>query len=262
VGATLLRNLISGTADLLYPPMCALCGERLVPFEAELCDPCRSRVLPAPEWRCRLCGATGRGAAPERGPCRYCPPPGADYRGVLAATSYRPEAARCVHLFKYDRRLEIGAMLARMMVSRLSEPIRLLGDRVEWVVPVPLHWRRRAWRGFNQAALLGRPLAEATGLAYRPEALRRVRATRRQVRVPAHRRAENVRGAFRLSRRAGSALPGVLLVDDIVTSGHTVAECARVFRAAGSAEVWVASFARAGSGEGVGAGRVEAADGL
>jgi ComF family protein len=247
--ATAVRTLVRGVVDLLYPPACALCGERLVPIETELCDPCRARVLPTPEWRCRLCGATGWGPPPRRGPCAFCPPPEADYRGVLSATTYRPEAARCVHLFKYHRRLEIGAMLARMLVSRLAEPVQVLGDRVQWVVPVPLHWRRRAWRGFNQADILGRALAAATGLAYKPDALRRVRATRRQVRVPVHRRADNVRGAFGVNRRLGEPVPGILLVDDIVTSGHTVAECARVLRAAGSPEIWIASFARAGRPE-------------
>jgi ComF family protein len=249
VGATVLQSLFHGFVDLLYPPSCALCTVRLVPFESELCDSCRLNVLPTPEWRCRLCGATGRGPSPDRGPCRYCPPPGAAWRGVLAATDYGPEAARCVHLFKYDRRLEIGTMMGRMMVARLAEPLRVLGDRIAWVVPVPLHWGRRAGRGFNQADLLGRALADATGLEFVPGALRRVRATRRQVRVPVHRRAENVRGAFRVARRPVSGLPGVLLVDDIVTSGHTVAECARVLRAAGSPEVWIACFARAGTTE-------------
>jgi ComF family protein len=120
---------------------------------------------------------------------------------------------------------------------------------VEWIVPVPLHWRRRRWRGFNQAEILARHLSESTRIPLKPNALRRVRATRMQVRLPAHRRAENVRGAFALRPGSYSSLPGIILVDDVVTGGHTVLECARVLRAGGAPEVWVAAFARAGRRE-------------
>lgn len=255
------RSLLEGLLDFIYPPLCALCAVRLVAFESELCDECRRAVLANPTWRCRLCGGTGTGAPPPpSGRCPLCPPLDAGYCGVLSAAPYAGEAARCVHLFKYHRRLEIGRMMAGMMVARLAEPILALEDRVSWVAPVPLHWRRRAWRGFNQAELLGRSLASAAHLSFQPRLLRRVRHTRMQVRVPAHRRADNVRGAFACASRQGQGIPGVLLVDDVVTSGHTVAECARVLRSAGCPEIWVASFARAGSvraeteaaGEGVG----------
>lgn len=242
-----IQQALAGMVDFLYPPLCALCGVRLVPFESRLCDACRNAVLPMPLWRCRLCGATDtRVPRQDQGPCPYCPPPEAPYRGILAATPYRSEAARCIHLFKYDRRLEMGEMLGRMLVARLSEPVRLLEDRVEWIVPVPLHWRRRRWRGFNQAAILAAALSRATRIPLNQEILRRIRATRMQVRVPAHRRAENVRGAFALTRKAPTPLPGILLVDDVVTGAHTVAECATVLRRAGAPEIWVACFARAG----------------
>lgn len=242
-----LQQALSGVVDFVYPPLCAICGVRLVPFESELCDACRAEVLPTPLWRCRLCGATDTVARPhEDGPCPFCPPAGSPIRGILSAAPYRAEAARCVHLFKYDRRLEMGRVLGRMLVARLSEPVNLLQDRVDWIVPVPLHWRRRAWRGFNQARILAVHLSSATGIPLETRVLRRIRATRMQVRVPAGRRAENVRGAFALTRAARPPLPGILLVDDVVTGGHTVTECARVLRRAGAPEIWVASFARAG----------------
>lgn len=242
-----IHQAMAGIVDFVYPPLCALCGVRLIPFESALCDACRAAVLPTPLWRCRLCGATDtRVPGHGNGPCRYCPPPEAPYRGILSAAPYRSEAAQCIHLFKYNRRLEIGELFGRMMVARLAEPIRLLEDRVECMVPVPLHWRRRRWRGFNQAEILAAALSRATRIPLNPSLLRRIRATRMQVRVPAHRRAENVRGAFALGRKAPSVLPGILLIDDVVTGGHTVGECARVLRRAGAPEVWVASFARAG----------------
>jgi ComF family protein len=107
---------------------------------------------------------------------------------------------------------------------------------------------RRMERGFNQSALLARPLAEALGLAYDGRLLRRRRHTRRQALVPRERRAENVRDAFAVGRGRDVQGQGILLVDDVVTTGHTIGECARVLRQAGAREVWVASYARAGMG--------------
>ncbi len=248
-----LKQALRGVADFIYPPLCALCGIRLVAFESQLCDDCRAAVLPMPLWRCRLCGATdSHGAPPREGPCRYCPTQESPFRGVLAAAPYQHEAARCVHLFKYNRRLDMGEMIGRMMVSRLTEPLKALEDRVDWIVPVPLHWRRERWRGFNQSQILARHLSESTGLPLKSKVLRRIRATRMQVRLPAHRRAENVRGAFSLRPGFPLPLPGIILVDDVVTGGHTALECARTLREGGCPEIWIAAFARAGRAQGKG----------
>lgn len=235
--------LLGGFLDLLYPPTCPLCLERLNAFEQTVCDPCRAGLLREDTWRCARCGATGVGEAPARGkPCRMCPPPEARHRGVLAAAPYRGQAPRVIHLFKYNRRLEMGALMSDLMVARLAEPLLALDGRIGWIVPVPLHWSRLAWRGFNQSQALAERLSQAVGWPVE-NALRRVRRTRMQTRIPKDRREKNVAGAFAYA--GPETPPGVLLVDDVVTTGHTIAECARVLALAGAPEVWVACFARA-----------------
>lgn len=113
------------------------------------------------------------------------------------------------------------------------------------VVAVPLHDTRLLERGFNQAVLLAGPLCRNSGLPL-VSPLRRAEATARQSLLGARERSRNLRGSFQLAPGAGSVVDGrqLLLVDDVVTTGHTVRECARVLRAAGAARVDVVCLAR------------------
>ncbi|MBI3735370.1 ComF family protein [Candidatus Sumerlaeota bacterium] len=231
--------------DLLYPPACPLCQVRLNHVEQILCDPCREKLLPIHTWRCPRCGATGDGPTPTPGhPCPKCPPPDAHYKGVLSCVRYNDLTGTCVQLFKYQRRLEMGRVMGDLMAARLSEPLLALDERIQWIVPVPLHWTRRAVRGFNQSQILARRLADAIKLPLVP-ALRRIKRTKMQTRIPKEKREENVRGAFAMAPKIRLPPPGILIVDDVVTSGHTLNECARVLTLAGAPQVWAASFARA-----------------
>jgi len=121
---------------------------------------------------------------------------------------------------------------------------RLCDTGVEVAVPVPLHWRRWWARGYNQAEAVARELAGCLGVEFAPRALRRVRHTPQQVQPTASARAENVKGAFRVRARASLTGRGVLLVDDVMTTGSTAGEAARVLRAAGASRVVVAVLAR------------------
>jgi ComF family protein len=234
--------------DFFYPPLCPLCLRRLTREDDTVCYDCLAELALRPAWRCPHCGGAGVGGEPHPGrPCRLCPPEGMAYRGVFSVGAYGDHAARCVQHFKYHRRLELGELMARLMTRHLAGPIERLRGRIDCVAPVPLHWARRLHRGFNQSDLLGRELAKTFGLSYDARLLKRKRFTKRQALVPRERRAENVKDAFALrGKPAGVRGTGILLVDDVVTSGHTIHECAKVLIDAGAREVWVASFARAG----------------
>lgn len=253
---TALAHALNATAawgravlDFLYPPVCPLCYQGLTREDHTICFRCERDLVMRNDWRCVRCGATHAGAQPEPGnPCRLCPPEGSAWRGALSVTGYGERAARCVHLFKYQRREEIGETMARLMVAGLEDPMARLSERVDVVAPVPLHWARRLMRGFNQSEILAEPLAKAYGIKYAPRLLRRVKYTKRQALIPRERRAQNVANAFALTEGSKVEDQGILIVDDVVTSGETINECAKVLRDAGAREVWVASFARAGMG--------------
>jgi ComF family protein len=143
-----------------------------------------------------------------------------------------------------DRRGEVLAdLLAGRWARRAEAAFRAL--RVDFLVPVPLHFWRRMWRGYNQSAALTGALSRALGMPCGWRWLCRVRHTPRQTAQSATGRKENVRGAFAVRR--GAPVPGrsILLVDDVMTTGATAAEAARTLCAAGAARVAVAVLARA-----------------
>src|SRR5204863_6890690 len=132
--------------------------------------------------------------------------------------------------------------MGRVFWEAACAPLRSAGADV--VVPVPLHWRRRWARGYNQAAAVGRELALGLGAKFAPELLRRVRHTPQQAQPSASARRENVRGAFRAASGARVAGRTVLLVDDVMTTGSTAGEAARTLREAGAKRVVAAILAR------------------
>jgi ComF family protein len=228
--------------DLLYPARCPLCERQLGAGRCDpLCGECVSAVERIPPPVCATCGwprpSFGPGPAPER--CYACltVPPAYDYARMAGA--YAGVLRDALHALKFRG----TRALARPLAALLLEPHgALLGPHVDALVPVPLAAERERARGFNQSALLASHLAAASGLPTRPRWLSRRRATRPQTELTAAERARNVAGAFAASPRVAGA--HVVLVDDIVTTGATVAECARALRAAGARTVGVLAVAR------------------
>lgn len=196
--------------DWIFPPYCALC---------------RTIGVVSPCERCR--SAFDRVDAP----LAFLRP---EIDASLALYPFRDVPGGAVRALKFARRTDLAAWMAEEM--RLG--FERSGFSADAVVPVPIHWRRRASRGFNQSehliAALPLPTAELS--------LRRIRPTAAQARLDPAARAKNLVGAFVASDVAGKR---VLLVDDVVTSGHTARECARALRAAGATWIGVLAFAAA-----------------
>jgi ComF family protein len=230
-----MRALSSAIADLLFPPRCAACRELLALGDAPtpalpLCVVCAPTLEPLSN-ACGRCGEAG-----SVDPCATCERRPPSWDGAQAAFTYGGAIADVLHRFKYEDHPALARPLAAWMA-------RLPLDEVDVVVPVPLSARRRRLRTYDQALLLARELAQLRGWRFEAGLLERVRHTGRQVDRKRDERAENVRGAFRL----GGAARGlsVLLVDDVLTTGATAGECARVLKEGGARRVAVGSVARA-----------------
>ena len=223
--------------DLLYPPCCAACGERMA-ASAPLCDGCAPALIPVPDPQCGRCGVPVERAG-DCARCRLCPPP---FVRAHAAFAFAGAIREAVTRFKYLDSPHLGAPLAALSFPALA---RALGD-CDAVVPAPLHRDRLRKRGYDQAVLLAEAWA---GLAQKPcwEPLERVRATERQVGAGAADRLENLAGAFAVHARRGRKVAGarLLLVDDVITTGATLRAAAQALASAGAARVEVAAVARA-----------------
>ena len=162
---------------------------------------------------------------------------------AVAAYRSRGVVRKILHDFKYGHQVHLRHPVAEWLIATLDDP-RLQGRRFDVVIPVPLHPTRKRERGFNQAELLAQLLSAKAGLVMK-EALERIRYTTTQTAFDRAERMENLHNAFRLRKKAHVRGLRVLLIDDVLTTGSTLSECARVLIAAGAISVHAATAARA-----------------
>lgn len=227
-----LRGRVARTLHALLPARCLLCAGGGADG-LDLCAACRG-ALPWNRAACARCGLPLPAPEPACGRCLRAPPA---FAATVAPWVYAFPLDRLLPRLKFHGDLAAGALVA----GRMLEALRA-APRPQALVPVPLHHARLRERGYDQALELARPLARGLGLALRDDLLQRTRATAAQSDLAAAARRRNVRGAFAVDARAG--VPAhVALVDDVMTTGATLGECARVLRAAGVArvDVWVAA---------------------
>jgi ComF family protein len=238
------RRLFAGLLDLVYPPVCLHCSTPLdaAPSDA-CCDACLQLLQELLGEKCPRCAAPAPPYTLSNDECRYCEDESYAFTRAIAWGAYQSVLRDLVLKMKHGTGEPIGYHLAAMLLSQYRP--ELLKWPIDAIVPVPLHWTRRLWRGYNQAAVVAQVLAEGLGKPYRPRCLWRRLATPPQMTLSAEDRRRNLRDAF--AARLPHPLQGacILLVDDVMTTGSTADFCARSLLAAGAREVSVVVLARA-----------------
>jgi ComF family protein len=242
-----LDKLYDATLALVYPRACAACDVGHVERRADApaCAACwqATRIFTGAETCCWKCGALALGEvrAEQRADvrCRRCD--AAAFTAARACGVY--EGALRAAVLTLKREPHVGARLARLLAATQRRPPL---DAATLIVPVPLHPERERERGFNQATLLARTLAQQTRLPLDEWSLARVaHTTQHRAGMDARARHETVEAAFEVVRPRLIAGERVLLIDDVFTTGATVAACAHALKAAGADEVFVLTVARA-----------------
>ena len=211
--------------------LCSICGEGLFGFGGQS----SVAALGTAQAEAVICGM-----------CRRAPP---HFERAVAFGSYDGSLRELLHLLKYEGVRPVAGILGALLARSIAGAG--LTEREFIVVAVPLHRSRRGQRGFNQAELLARAAARKLRGNWRIQAdcLLRVRPTTSQTGLTRHQRRANLRGAFKVRNRTQVAGRDILLIDDVLTTGTTAAECARVLKRAGARQVYVATVARVLKGE-------------
>jgi competence protein ComFC len=235
-------ELLRALASLFYPPICTVCSASTGVGEY-LCDDCRAKTPRISAPFCARCSEPFAGTISGPFACANCSHRRLHFEAAVAVYRSRGIVRRVVHQFKYGRETHLRYPVGQWLCDALEDE-RLRGRQFDVIVPVPLHPARQRERGFNQAALLAALLGERISVSVKP-ALERIRYTTTQTAFDRSERMENLRGAFRLRRRVNVQGLRMLLVDDVLTTGATLSECARVLKKAGAASIYAATAARA-----------------
>lgn len=244
-----MKTVLEDVSDALFPPLCPLCRDQ-DPGDGLGCAEHRLPLEP-PGPRCGRCAAALPPSIANGERCAGCRLDPPSFSRTIALADYRaqPSAREWILALKHGRRPDLALTLGRALGARLASRGQGFLQPAPVLVPVPLHALRRFERGYDQALLLARAAAEVERLPVL-RALRRTRFTAVQGSLGAPSRVPNVAGAFRerwMWPRASRKLAGreVWIVDDVVTSGATASECARVLKRLGAARVGVLAVARA-----------------
>jgi len=232
-----VNSCIKYTLNYLFPSPCQLCDE-LLNDGSRLCRDCHD-LLPFFLHGCRQCGLQLVPGEDSR--CVICQrqPPAFDHTVTLFR--YEKPADFWLQQLKFSQRLHFAPLLGELMWQQQQQ--RLRQAAADAIIPLPLHRKRLYQRGFNQALELARPLAKALRLPLQHNALLRIRDTLEQSSLKSSQRPANVKNAFRWN---SDQIPKhVLLVDDVITTGHTANSASQTLKQAGVEQVTLVVFARA-----------------
>jgi len=252
VAGRIATRFVSGVADLVCPPNCLVCSEPLDRNDRShyYCDECCRRLIVDVSEYCPKCGAIGRllpnvgeshGTQPG---CRECERQEYRFSKTVVLGHYTESLRSLILDMKRDRDGILATNMAKLLLKTRERELCDLAP--ELVVPVPMHFARRFFRGTNNPVFFAKEIGHTLNIPVGTRLVRRTRYTKPQFHLKPRQRYRNVLGAFAfVGRKNIIAGKRVLIVDDVMTTGATCNEVARVLREAGAASVSVAVFARA-----------------
>lgn len=230
----MVYNWLESVQRYIYPPTCLLCGGA-GEHGVDLCPDCRAD-LPPNHNPCRRCALPLPPEAPAGSLCGECRKKAPPFERSLAPFLYQHPIAELISGLKFHQKLAHSRLLAELLLAHVEQE---MDEAPELLIPIPLHPSRLKERGYNQALELARPLGRQLAIPLDFNSCRRVRPTPPQSSLHKKERHKNVRGAFEIQGELSAR--HVALVDDVMTTGHTARELARLLKRHGAerVDVWV-----------------------
>lgn len=242
---TLSQELGQGLLQLVFPSRCWACELALPVGAGSFCPDCRESLVRDAWPACPRCGSTvGPHVVQDKG-CTKCHGHSLQFEAVRRMGVYEGKLRDIILRMKQPNAEVLAELLGELWFSVRADQLREL--HVDLVVPIPLHWRRRWQRGYNQSEALARPIAKGLQAPFCSNWLRRKKHTAKQTSVKPEERREQLRGAFVAQTREAMRGKTILLVDDVLTTGSTASESGRALLAAGATRVVVAVLAHSSS---------------
>jgi competence protein ComFC len=230
---------LAALGDLLLPPTCAVCGCLLDSSGTVVCPECFCGFEPLSGPGCSRCGQPYPGA----GPCPDCRDEEGHLEKIRSVYAYGGPLQEAVLRLKLDKKTLLAPFFADRIARADLDGVDLRNQ--DFLVPVPLHKNRQAGRGFNQSQLIARRLSRLLDVPLASFHLHRTRPTPSQFQMATRKqRRENVKNAFAVGSRHPFDGKKLCLVDDVVTTGATLQECARALASAGAGRIVAVTLAR------------------
>ena len=226
----ILYKIYDMSLRVLYPQTCYFCGKL---SGIPMCKECEKKIVYIREPRCKTCGKPIR--YEEKEYCEDCTKRKFHYEQGRSLWLHKGPVAWSVYQFKYHNRRVYGEFYAQELWRLYEKWIKEKG--IDLIVPVPLHWRRRKNRGYNQAEIVARFLSKYSGIPINSRVVKRIRYTKRQKNLNDKERKQNLNGAFKI-KESWKPVTKLLLIDDIYTTGNTIDEIAKNLKAKGVQKVY------------------------
>lgn len=230
-------NFIKTFIDLLFPKTCFFCENSLKENDQFLCSECEKKLIFLREI-CHVCGAPNSGEK-----CRVCETNNFQFEKARSIFLFDEIVQKLIHEFKYNEMTRISKYFGKFVYEYLNtfQPF----DKVDLVVPVPLHKVRKRERGFNQADLLAKEISGNMHWNYVPTLIKRKRFTQTQTKLKKVQRKENVSKAFSVNNKIDIKGKNILLIDDVFTTGATTNSIAEILKENNVGKIYVLTVGRA-----------------
>jgi ComF family protein len=240
----MLRRLISGLVEIIYPKTCLACKNKLKPVSVDelICLECWNNIARNIPPFCHSCGRRLEKSNLTKSICPGCLKKRLHFDRAFSPCRYDGVMKTLIHEFKYKGKDHLGSSLSKLMIEFIRE-YNLPMDYLDAIVPIPLHKTRLREREFNQAEILSRHVAREFKKDLLSGVLRRHRQTKTQTDLEPGERFLNVQGSFSVASPEAIKGKNLLIVDDVLTTGATSSEAASALKASGAKVVFVLTLA-------------------